>query len=177
MIEIIEKTIHETYWLDRQNRDWLLDDDVKLRTPHRHSFGFSLDNQKVPPFSFFSESPPIGIAKMCDAVIAFLHLEKLYLFIVEQKTENPGEYQKQLANGKFFCDWLFSLYKRHGYCDDEPIYIGLFIWQPRPSPRKGGTAHRSSASVVARSHKLFSCFFEITNMHNIYLGDLVRQLP
>ena len=113
MIDIIEKTIALKYRLLRENRDWLLDNGVKLRAPNRHSFAFSLDNQDEPPFVFFNASPPEHIAKMCDAIVAMNFKNELYLFVIEQKTQYPKDYKKQLTNGWHFCNWLFSLYKEH----------------------------------------------------------------
>ena len=171
MVEIIKKTIRGDYKLKRRGRGWLLDNDVKLHASDRHSFGFSLDNAENPPLAFFSIRPPKHIAKMCDAIIALLYDNKLYLFIVEQKTKNSGQYRRQLANGKLFCDWLFSLYKQHGCCNDEPVYVGLFIWEPRRTPAKQGTFH---PPVKSKKHELFACFFEEKNKRDIYLDALVN---
>ena len=172
MLETIEKTIHKDFHLTRQGRDWLLDDDVKLRAPDRHSFGFSLDKKRS--FAFFSNSPPEHLAKMCDAIIALLFKQRLFLFIVEQKSAYRVPYDKQLANGKHFCDWLFSLYKEHGYCYKDPVSIGLLIWQPRQLPRKGMTSHQPKGPT--RSHRLFDAFFEEQNTTRVYLGDLIRAI-
>ncbi len=68
MIDAIEKTINQHYHLPREGRDWFLSDDVKLRTPGRNSLGFSLDDERKPPFVFFGGSPPAHMAKMCDAI-------------------------------------------------------------------------------------------------------------
>lgn len=172
MIEIIQKTIHERYFLDKAGRDWLLADKVKLRVPHRRSLAFSLDNQKHPPLAFFGGSPPADMAKMCDAIVALCHREKLYMFIIEQKTRHLDDHEKQLANGKLFCDWLFSLYKRYGYCKEEPIYIGLLVWQPRDDPDKEEATDSPSET---RKHKLFPKFFEIRNKLDISLRELVKD--
>ena len=174
MIDIIEKTINEDYHLPRESRDWLLADGVKLRASDRNSLGFSLDNKEKPPFAFFKDAPPAYITKMCDAVIALSIEQKLYLFIVEQKTSNPGDYEKQLTNGKYFCDWLFSLYKEHGHCSDDPVYIGLLIWQPRTSPPKGETSHKRK--LTSRTHHRFEHCFEEKNNQNIHLQKFVQGL-
>ena len=174
MIDIIEKTIHSGYRLDRQGRDWMLAGGLRLRAPSRRSFAFSLDKEGKRPFSFFSGSPPVHIAKMCDAIIAFFYREKLYLLMVEQKTGNPDQYEDQLINGKLFCDWLFSLYRRYGYCSGEPVYIGLLAWQPWPTSRKGKTGLRSTA---AGKHELFAGLFEKRNERRIHLGQLADSLP
>lgn len=174
MIDIIEKTIHEDYYLSKKNRDWLLDNNVKLRAPDRNSLGFSLDNEQRPPFVFFKGDLPAHMAKMCDAIIALYFKRRLYLFIIEQKTANSGQYKKQLANGRCFCDWLFSLYKEHEYCSDDPVYIGLLIWHPRTSSRKGKTAHKSTPRP--KTHHRFKHFFEEKNNRNIYLQKFIESL-
>ncbi len=174
MIEKIGKTIRGNYRLSRKNYCWLLNDDVKLCAPNVNSLGFSLDNKRRPPFAFFKDDPPAYMAKMCDAVIALSIEQKLYLFIVEQKTSDPCGYEKQLSNGRCFCDWLFSLYKEHGYCSDDPIYIGLLIWQPRTSPSRGGTSHKNKLAPI--THHRFEYCFEEKNKQNIDLREFVQGL-
>lgn len=159
MIDLLQKSIKQQYYLLRNGRDWVLADGVNLRAPNRYSLGFSLDNSKNPPLAFFSENPPADIAKMCDAIIVLPHKSILYFFIIEQKTSNKGDYRKQLANGKFFCQWLVSLYCHHGYCDAASVqYIGMLIWQPRQSPSKGEMTHRRKPAP--RKTALFPLFFD-----------------
>ena len=174
MIDTIGRTIRGDYQLPRKKNYWLLKDDVKLRIPGELSVGFSLDNEKKPPFAFFKDDPPLHMVKMCDAIIALSLGQKLYLFIVEQKTSSPGEYEKQLANGRYFCEWLFSLYKEHEYCSDDPIYIELLIWQPRTVPPKGETSHKNEPTSVKHHH--FEHFFEKRNNRDICLQDFIRDL-
>ena len=95
-------------------------------------------------------------------------------FIIEQKTSSLGEYEKQLANGRCFCDRLFSLYKEHGYCPDDPIYIGLLIWQPRTLPSKGETSHKSEPT--SGTHHRFKYFFEEKNNRSINLQGFIKRL-
>ena len=170
----LKETIAPRYHLPRENRDWLLDKGIRLRTPHRNAIGFSLDNAEEPPLAFFSGSPPPDLAKMCDAILALDDKEVLYLFIVEQKTADAGDYAKQLANGRLFCEWLISLYRQHGYCSRQQRieFIGLLVWEPRPTPRKGGTAHQPYES--ARS-PLFARFFNLRNESLIHLRDLIGE--
>lgn len=174
MINIIEKTIAPRYHLPRKERDWLLNNRVKLRAPNRHSFAFSLDNQDEPPFAFFNASSPEHIAKMCGAIVAMNFKNELYLFVIEQKTKYTKQYEKQLANGRHFCNWLFSLYKEHKHCSNNPVYIGLLIWKPRlKSPRKGTTAHQNKNQ--RKSHPLFDLFFEKRNIKDISFADLAQS--
>ena len=172
MIDTIGGTIRGNYQLQGRNNRWLLKDNVRLFAPGTLSLGFSLDNKERPPFAFFKNDPPRHMAKMCDAIIVLSFEQRLYLFIVEQKTSDPDEYEKQLTNGRCFCDWLFSLYKEHGYCSDDPVYIGLLIWQPRPSPGKGKTSHGSEP--VPGTHHRFEHFFEEKNKRDIDLKKFVQ---
>ena len=174
MIDTIGRTIRGNYRLPGKKCYWLLKDNVKLHPSEKLSLGFSLDNEERSPFAFFKDNPPLHMAKMCDAIIALSLRQKLYLFIVEQKTSSSGEYEKQLANGRCFCDWLFSLYKEHEYCTDDPIYIGLLIWQPRTSPTKGETSHKSEPT--SGTHHSFEYFFEEKNNQNIYLQKFIENL-
>ena len=108
--------------LIRDQRDWLIpaNPNVRVRSPHRHSMGFSLDvpeSQQKPP-AFFSGQPPRYLAKICDALIAVAYRNKLYLFAIEAKSRNTDDNRRQLANGRHFWCRLIALCKEH----DEPVF-------------------------------------------------------
>ena len=170
----LKETIALRYHLPREGPDWLLAKGIRLRSPHRHSLGFSLDNARKPPLAFFSGSPPPDLAKMCDAILALDDKEGLYLFIVEQKTADSGDYDKQLANGRLFCEWLISLYRQHGYCSKQQRieFIGLLVWEPRPTPRKGSTSHQPYEPAKRTG---FPRFFNLRNESLIQLRDLIGE--
>ena len=172
LTDILNETIALGYHLPRKNRDWLLDKGIRLRSPHRNAIGFSLDNAQKPPLAFFSGSPPPDLAKMCDAILALDYREVLYLFIVEQKTADSGDYAKQLANGRLFCEWLISLFRQHDYCSKQQRieFIGLLVWEPRPTPRKGGTSHQP---YEPEKRPGFPRFFNLPNESLIQLRDLI----
>ncbi len=183
MINIIKDTINSAYHLNREGRAWLLDDGVKLRAPHQHCLGFSLDNKEKPPLACFNAPAPKHITKMCDAIVAIWHKQTLCLLIIEQKTKHKGNYKKQLANGKLFCDWLVALYKEHGYWSGKPVFIGMLIWQPRNSPRKGATAHRGGRGKAPLTtsppfdyfiERGFDDFIELKNETRIALNTLLK---
>ena len=154
VIDTLKRVIDSQYHLPRQQRDWCLANNVRIRAPNRNAIGFSLDNESSRPFGFLGNSPPEHIAKMCDAIIAVIHKKQAYLFVIEQKTSNKGDYKRQIANGKLFCDWLISLCRYHGYIPNESVkYIALLVWQPRTTPPKGMTTHRQPKQ--APSHPLF----------------------
>ena len=181
IIAILEKTIDDELKLKRDNRDWLISDtNIQARSPHRHSIGFSLDvsDSKQKPLAFFSGSPPQGLAKICDALIAVVDQSKLYLFAIEIKTRNKDDYRKQLANGRHFWRWLIALCKEHDYLplQSEPLYIAVLIWEPREKQvRKGATAHRKNYGFESAAQEGFTVRFKIQNHSQIYLCDLIEN--
>ena len=181
IIKILEQTIDRKLKLRRDNRDWLIPDtNIRARSPHRHSIGFFLDvpDSKQKPLAFISSSPPQGLAKICDALIAVVDQSKLYLFAIEIKSGSKNGNRKQLANGRHFWCWLIALYKEHGYLPlkPEPLYIAVLIWKPREKQvRKGATAHRGNSGIKAATQKGFDARFEIQNHNLIILRELIQK--
>ena len=177
-IDTLTRTIRKEYHLRRESRDWILPDkiqnqEIKVRAPNRNSIGFSLDNRQSPPLAFLGNNPPEHIAKMCDAIIVHLVNDTLYFFIIEQKTGSKEDCNRQLANGKFFCEWLVTLYQHHGYWPAEKVkYIGLLVWKPRPSPRKKRTSHQK---LLPEKHPMFSIYYSIPNRTSFSLQDLMPR--
>ena len=173
MIDVVESTIRGNYRIPKSGSTFVLANDVRVRTNNSKVFGFSLDNVALRPFAFFKDSPPQHLAKMCDAIIIFESGQDLYFALIEQKTGHQSDYEKQLANGKFFCEWLVSLCKEHGYCDYQTIkYLAALVWEPRDIPLKGGTTH---ALPEAYPHRLFDKFFDIQNETDIYIDQLASS--
>ena len=114
---------------------------------------------------------------MCDAIIAQSYEERLYMFVIEQKTGDPDYFKKQVINGKLFCDWLCALYRSHGYMDDNPIFIALLIWEPRLSQNKGTTTHHSENGVeeLDMSDLCIRYGFQVKNQRNISLEMLIDR--
>ena len=172
VIDTLKNVIDSQYYLPREQRDWCLANNVRIRAPNRNTIAFSLDNEKNPPFAFMSTSPPEHIAKMCDAMIAIIHKKQAYLFVIEQKTSDKGDYKRQIANGKLFFDWLISLCCYHGYIPNESIkYIALLVWEPRPTPPRGMTTHRQPKQ--APSHPLFHRVVAERNNPLVQLQSLI----
>ena len=187
IIAILEQTIDGKLKLKQDNQDWLIPDintNIKARSPHPHSVGFSLDvpGSKQKPLAFFSSlsSRPQHLAKMCDALIAVVYQSKLYLFAIEIKTGNKHNYRKQLANGRHFWRWLIALCKEHGYLplQSAPLYIAVLIWKPREKQvRKGATAHRGNSGIKVTTQENFAARFEIRNRNLIILHELIQSTP
>ena len=118
---------------------------------------------------------PSTLPKCAMPFIALSHEENLYLFIIEQKTANPDAYKKQLTNGKLFCDWLCALFREHGYLDDDPTFIGLLVWQPRPSPSKGTTTHDDRVEELDMTDLSVHQGFQAKNQQDIRLKTLIER--
>ena len=181
IIKILEQTIDRKLKLKRDNRDWLIPNtNIQVRSPHRHSMGFSLDipDLKQRPLAFFSSSPSQYLAKICDALIAVVDQNKLYLFAVEIKSGNKDDYCKQLTNGRHFWHWLIALCKEHGYLlpQAEPLYIAVLIWRPREKQvRKGATTHTKNHGIESATQEGFTARFEIRNRSSFRLYDLIQS--
>ncbi len=176
LAELFQQTIHKTLQLNKKGRDWSLNEEpqITMKAPSQHSLGFSLDCNPGPFASLFNAIPPLGIAKMCDAIIVLSYKNKDYIFVIEQKTRYKDGYKKQLANGKYFCDWLLALLKEHNHYNGKVVFIGLLCWLPREkSLRKGETRH---GNYVEKQNNETQCdlLFEIRNEAHIYLQKIIK---
>ena len=179
IIEIFTETINSDYHLDREDTNWLIPDtDEKWIqvAGSLDSIGFSLDVSGQPnPLAFFSNRPKKYLEKMCDALMATIYRDKLYLFAIELKSGWTAKHRKQLANGRHFWYWLAALCKEHGYLTVEALYIGVLVYKPKKQVRKGTTAHRNNGGIEKVStHNGFDTSFEIQNRNEFRLENLIK---
>ncbi|WP_025771980.1 hypothetical protein [Thioalkalivibrio sp. HK1] len=184
-IEAIEKTIDSRYRLKRKSRDWLLDESdnrIRIRVPDRNSIAFSLDKKNERPFAFFSGNPPEGIAKICDAFLFCIYEGKGYLFIIEVKSAHKERSEKQLINGKFFCDWLLSLCREHGYLNIEFSVVSLLLWEPRDREvtyqlASGRRSDNEDPDIERKPKTKHFCLrLEVKNRRQIALQELMSYV-
>ena len=191
-IDTIQQAIDSQYHLSRVKKGWILEESylqTKIRTPNIHSIAFSLDHNKPKPFvldhnkskpfAFFSDSPPADFAKMCDAVLFCFHGNKTYLFLIEVKTGNKADYEKQLINGKLFCDWLIALSIQHKSLDPNTIVVPLLIWKPRQnSVCKGTTTHHEDSDDIEKMKlsQFDGTGFEIKHCETVPIVKLISKL-
>ena len=170
-IQTIKNSIHKTFHSKKQKDTWLLSNNVKLRNPQPNDFAFCLENtvNKRDPFGCFEDKPPKGIRKMCDMIITLYHKDSLHVFIIEQKSKTLGQYEAQLSNGKYFCDWFFTLLNKHEHYQNNPNFIGLLIREPRKYQNKTPTNHRTKQE--SKTHPLFKKFYDIRNETMIHLQN------
>lgn len=188
LVRLVLDTINERYALKREDRHWVLNETregnwkTKIRAENRHSFAFSLDHadQANRPLAFFGGEPPKGVARMCDAIMVCHHDQRCYLFLIELKTKYKKGYEKQLRNGKIFCDWLLKLYQEHGHACSAPVFVSLLIWFPRNSPPKQGTRHGTESLGISKNSindpkGVFDHCFKIENLETIPVIQLCKQ--
>ena len=186
-IDTIQQAIRGQYHLQRGERKWIFDDDedtgasrkrIHIHVPIEDSIAFSLDREPK-PFTFFSDQPPRDFAKMCDAILFYFRENKTYLFVIEVKTGNEGDCEKQLINGKLFCDRLISLYIQHKSSNPCVTVVPLLIWEPRQnSDRKGTTTHHETGDGIQGKSfgQLGEHGFEIRNRSTVPIFDLINAL-
>ncbi len=184
VIDLLPRTIDPRYHLDREQRYWLVrgqQRNIRLLSPSRQSFGFSLDvpDPDNPPLAFFGGRPPKYIAKMCDCMAAVLHRDRLYLFSIEIKTADKGDANRQLANGRLFWRWLMDLYRRHGHLPGSVnvFHVGLLVWQPKQKVRQRGivTLPKSGNLKKVPTSDGFDACFEAENLVDIPLAAPISQ--
>ena len=186
-IDTIKRAIAGRYHLRGGERKWILEEGeppTEIHVPNKAAaIAFSLDRPDPKPFAFFSCSPPRDFAKMCDAILFCFHENKTYLFLTEVKTGNEGDCDKQLVNGKLFCDWLIALCSQHKSLNPHVIVVPLLVWKPRHnSVHKGTTTHRGNSDgtedgIEKKSFGEFDgCGFEIRNKPTVQIFKLIKYL-
>lgn len=177
IVSLFTQSIDKKLHLKRKQKCWQLSENkvtIEFKMPNRKSLGFSLDAGKAKDvFGFFAGDPPTGVAAMCDGIIVLNYKKQTYVVLLEQKTKCKGEYRKQLINGWYFCQWLFSLLKEHKHYSGEIKYIGL-LCRVRQNIIKGESAH-SEPEPEPKSKKNGIQFFE-TNEKITHLESYIKAI-
>lgn len=145
IVSLFTQSIDKKLHLKRKQKCWQLSENkvtIEFKMPNRKSLGFSLDAGKAKDvFGFFAGDPPTGVAAMCDGIIVLNYKKQTYVVLLEQKTKHKDEYRKQITNGWYFCQWLFSLLKEHKHYSGEIKYIGLLYRVRQNNASKGASTH------------------------------------
>ena len=182
-IDTIKRAIAVRYHLRGGEKKWILEESkppTEIHVPNKAAtIAFSLDRPNPKPFAFFSCRPPRDFAKMCDAILFCFHENKTYLFLTEVKTGNEGDCDKQLVNGKLFCDWLIALCSQHKSLNPHVTVVPLLVWEPRHnSVHKGTTTHRGNSDGIEKKSfgEFNKCGFEIRNRSTVRISNLIKYL-
>lgn len=115
----------------------------KIILASKNIFAFSLDYQlqnRCKMFPFFNQSLK-NITKVNDGIIFYKNGNDIFVLLIELKSNNLGDYKKQLQAGKnlvFFLKNMLNLMFNKSYqIDDENIRC--IVFSTRKTQRKQGT--------------------------------------
>jgi hypothetical protein len=116
---------------------------VILKSKRRNIFAFSLDEQLAKTcnmFPFFNQSTA-DINKINDGIVFYINDSKIFILLIELKSNNLGAYKKQLQAGKLFVFYLLgvinnSFIKNYTIKDEN---IKCLVFSIRKTVRKQGT--------------------------------------
>lgn len=106
---------------------------------------------KDPTLPFIEPSEP-GLTSKVDAILIVSRDDVLYVFLLEMKTGNAGNYLLQMQTGKLITEFLFGLLKLHKKCDTPvPQFFGVLCYGgERKTVPKGTTRHGSAIEFEER---------------------------
>jgi hypothetical protein len=116
---------------------------IILKSKQKRIFAFSLDknlDNSCRMFPFFNQTTS-SITKVNDGIVFYLSDNQIYILLIELKTNNLGEYKKQLQAGKNFVLYLVEVLNNSflkNYKIDE-INIKCLVFSLRKTARKQGT--------------------------------------
>ena len=116
---------------------------VILESKRKNIFAFSLDinlSNRCKMFPFFNQSTN-SINKVNDGIIFYINNNKIFVFLIELKTKQLGDYMKQLQAGKIFAFYLLGIlnnsFSKNYKIDKENIKC--LVFSLRKTSRKQGT--------------------------------------
>ncbi len=120
---------------------------VSLKSTTKSIFAFSLDSKvfgKCKMFPFFCQT--LGnINKVNDGIIFYKKGTEIFVFLIELKSNNLGEYKKQLQAGKNFLLYIINIinstYDKTYKLNNKNIKC--LVFSTRKSPQKHTTSRRN----------------------------------
>ncbi len=106
----------------------------------RKVFALSLDIKGLEPFSCFNRSIK-EYTKKNDGILFFLKNNQLIVLLIELKSDNLGQYLKQLKAGKNFSQYLINQINIFSELniEKEDIVYKAIVFSTRNIPAKGTT--------------------------------------
>jgi len=116
---------------------------VILKSKRKQIFAFSLDtnlDNRCKMFPFLNQTTPL-VNKVNDGIIFYLNNNKIFILLIELKTNNLGDYKKQLHSGKNFALYLLKIlnnsFTKNYTVEDKNIKC--LVFSLRKTARKQGT--------------------------------------
>jgi len=116
---------------------------VILKSKRKNIFAFSLDKnltKRCDMFPFFNQNTSL-INKVNDGIIFYINDNKIFILLIELKSNNLGKYKKQLQAGKIFVSYLLGVLNnsfQSTYTLQEKN-IKCLVFTSRKTVRKYGT--------------------------------------
>lgn len=100
----------------------------------------------------FIEPSERGLTSKNDAIFMVSRDGTLFVFLLEMKIGNAGNYLVQMQTGKLITEFLLSLLKLHKKCDTPlPQFFGVLCYGgQRKSAHKGTTRHGAAIEFEER---------------------------
>jgi len=116
---------------------------VILKSKRKNVFAFSLDKnltKRCDMFPFFNQATPL-INKVNDGIIFYKNDNKIFVLLIELKTNNLGQYKKQLQAGKNFIFYLIEVLNNSftSHYEIKEENIKCLVFSLRKTARKQGT--------------------------------------
>ena len=120
---------------------------VILQSNRKNIFAFSLDknlDNSCKMFPFFNQTTS-SINKVNDGIVFYLDNNHIYILLIELKTNNLGEYKKQLQAGRSFVLYILEIINntfssRYKVKEEN---IKCLIFSLRKTARKQGTKRKN----------------------------------
>ena len=116
---------------------------IILKSKRKNIFAFSLDKnltKRCDMFPFFNQTTPL-INKVNDGIVFYINDNKIFILLIELKSNNLGKYKKQLQAGKIFVSYLLEVLNNSfssTYTLQEEN-IKCLVFSLRKTVRKQGT--------------------------------------
>ncbi|MEY3881325.1 MAG: hypothetical protein RIQ94_2121 [Pseudomonadota bacterium] len=157
LMDAISKEFHFPHVKGDKNTLRLIEDqvplasvDIKIKNSDNISC-FSFDKKRQPKsgdaiFPFFNASEG-GLCTKNDYILVCQKGNQVYVFLIELKSKNTGDYLKQLKAGKLFFQFIIDRIKlfNSDFQDldkDNLHYKGILFRIDRTTPNKGTTKQR-----------------------------------
>jgi len=149
LITNLENTIHQDLIIPFVSDEIEIKEDnakckkVILKSKRKQIFAFSLDinlDNRCKMFPFFNQTTAF-VNKVNDGIVFYLNNNQIFVLLIELKTNNLGNYIKQLQSGKNFTSYLIGILNNSfgkNYSIKEEN-IKCLVFSLRKTARKQGT--------------------------------------
>jgi len=120
---------------------------IILKSKRKNIFAFTLDKnlaKRCDMFPFFNQQTPM-INKVNDGIVFYINDNKIFILLIELKSNNLGKYKEQLKAGKIFVSYLLGVLNnsfQRTYIVEEKN-IKCLVFSLRKTARKQGTKRTS----------------------------------